>query len=99
MPPNTDFAWPFAHVTGTGLVKTGPGCLHSIVLNGVTVVGDVTIYDGVDNTGVVVAVMSVRTAVSVSYQPVNFVYDAKLETGIYIEYSQGAGVDLTVMHD
>ena len=98
MPPNTDFGWPYTHVTQSTLCMTGPGTLHCVVLNGITTVGDVTIYDGVDNAGVVIAVLSLRTAVHVSFQPVNFLYDARVATGIFIESAGTFAGDLTVMH-
>lgn len=100
MEPVASFPWPWAHVTGTTTtpVKTGRGTLHTIVVNGLTTVGDITVYDGVDATGAVIAVLHLDIATSVSVQPITFVYDCKIVTGIYIEYDQAVAADLTVTY-
>ena len=36
-----DFPFNFLNVTTDALVKTGAGVLHTVVLNGVTTVGDI----------------------------------------------------------
>jgi len=91
MNPKTDFGWEKLNVTAETLVKTGKGILHSIVLNGVTVVGDVLIYDGIDNSGQLIATLNVRSAVSVSFQGLTFLYDCKIDTGIFITFDTFAG--------
>lgn len=98
MDPITQQGWIPAHVTGTVLVQTGQGVLHTVVMNGLYAVGDITIYDGIDNTGTVIAVLSLITAISISVQPISLLYDAKFETGLYIEYDQAVEADLTVTH-
>lgn len=98
MEPVASFPWPWAHVTGTGLIKTGAGTLHTIVVNGLTTQGDVTVYDGVDGTGEVIAVLHLDITTSVSVQPITFVYDLKIATGIYLAYEQGTVADLTVTY-
>lgn len=85
----------WAHVTGTVLVKTGPGALLSIIINGLTTIGDITIYDGVDATGDIIAVLHLDTTTSVSIQPIVLKYNVKLNTGLYIAYGT-AVADLTV---
>ena len=95
--PVTDFGWDKTNVTAETLVKTGACKLHSITLNGVTTVGDVLVYDGVDNTGTLIATLNIRTAVSVSYQGVSWNYDCNMDTGIFITFTDFAG-NLTVMH-
>lgn len=96
MQSRSDFAWEWKHVTGTVLVKTGAGALHTIVLNGLTTVGDITIYDGVDASGAVIAILHLATATSISVQPITYQYDLRLSTGIYIAYDQSVAADLTV---
>jgi len=96
MDPVTSFGWNPVNVVDDAIVKTGPCIMHSVVLNGVTVVGDVAIYDGVDNTGTLIATLNVRSAVSVSFQGITFLYDCKMATGIYVEFTNFAG-NLTVM--
>ena len=85
MNPKTDFGWEKLNVDEDTIVKTGRGILHSVVLNGVTVVGDVVIYDGVDATGQLIATLNVRSAVSVSFQGITFLYDCKINTGIFVD--------------
>lgn len=99
MPPNIDYGWPNTYVDADAIVLTGPGTLHSIVLNGVTVVGDIAVYDGTDATGRLIARLNVRTAVSVSFQGVTFMYDARVVDGIFIDIASStfAG-NITVMH-
>ena len=97
MDPVTSFGWNPVNVTATGtIVRTGACIMHSVVLNGVTTVGDVLIYDGVDNTGTLIATLNIRTAVSVSFQGVPFLYDCKMATGIYVAFATFAG-NLTIM--
>ena len=98
MDPITQQGWPFTHVTGTILCRTGQGVLHSIVLNGLTTAGDATVYDGIDGTGAVIAVLHLDPTTSVSVQPITLLYDAKFATGLYIEYDQALAADLTVTH-
>jgi len=91
-----DFPWTPAHITENALVKTGRSVLHTIVLNGLTVAGDITVYNGVDAGGTVIAILHLNTATSVSVQPITFTYDCLMLTGIYIAYGQGTVADLTV---
>ncbi len=94
----TSFPWPWKHVDGTVLVKTGAGALHTIVVNGLTTAGDITIYDGVDDTGEVIAVLHLDLTTSVSVQPITFTYDLEISTGIYIAFDQSVAADLTVTY-
>jgi len=96
MGPVTEFGWNPVNVDGDGIVHTGQCIMHSVVLNGVTTVGDIAIYDGVDATGTLIATLNVRTAVAVSYQGATFLYDCKMATGIFIDFTDFAG-NITVM--
>lgn len=98
MEPKASFPWPWKHVTGTGLVHTGKGSLHTIVVNGLTTAGDITVYDGIDGTGSVIAILHLDPTTSVSVQPITFLYDAEIATGIYVEYDQAVVADLTVTY-
>ena len=93
-----DFAWPHTHVTGDVQVKAGKGILHSVVLNGLTPAGDLTIYDSLTETGTVIAVLHIDIATSVSVQPITFLYDLKFTTGLYFGFDGNLVADLTVMH-
>ena len=85
-----EFPWNWKNVTATMLVKTGGGALHTIAVN-YCAQNTVTIYDGVDAGGRVIAIL--QTNVS---QPVTMLYDAKIETGIYITVAGEGATDLTV---
>ena len=94
--PVLDFGWNPVNVIASAIARTGPCIMHSVVLNGVTTVGDVAIYDGLDNTGTLIATLNVRSTVSVSFQGITFLYDCKMVTGIFLEFTDFAG-NLTVM--
>ena len=96
--PKSDFPWPFTHVTDTVLVSGAPGALHSIVVNGLTTAGDITVYDGVDATGAVLAVLHLNPATSISLQPITFLHDAKISTGTYLAYDASVVSDSTVTY-
>lgn len=97
--PILDFPWTPRNVVADTVVKTGAGVLHSVVLNGMTVVGDVVLYDGVDATGVVIATFNFRSAVHVSYQGITFLFDCAIATGIFVDFASStfAG-NVTVMY-
>ena len=95
--PIMDFGWDKTNVTAETLVKTGACKLHGITLNGVTTVGDVLVYDGVDAGGTLIATLNIRVAVSVSYQGISWNYDCKMDTGIFLTFATFVG-NLTVMH-
>ena len=92
-----DFGWPYTHVAADTQVKAGPGVLHSVVLNGFTTTGDVTLYDSLTETGTVIAVLHLNVATSISVQPITFLYDLKFETGLYVGFDGAVAADLTVM--
>ena len=96
--PALDFGWPYTHVTGDVQVKAGPGVLHSVVLNGLTTAGDVTLYDSLTEAGTVIAILHFDVTTSISVQPIPFLYDLKFTTGLYVGYDGTAVVDLTVMY-
>ncbi len=101
MDPKAQFPWPWKHVTDTVLVKTGPGALHTIVVNGLTTAGDITVYDALDASDAtrIIAILHLDPTTSVSVQPITFTYDLKIATGIYILYEEQATVaDLTVTY-
>ena len=93
-----DFPWDYAHVAADAQVKAGPCVLHSIVVNGLTTVGDATIYDNTAGSGDVIAVLHLNTAASVSVQPITLLYDVKCKTGLYIEFDDNLVADLTISY-
>lgn len=94
--PVLDYGWEASHVTGDALVHSGKCVLHSIIVNGLTTVGDITVRNGIDATGAIVGILHLNTAVSVSVQPLTFLYDIELNSGIYIDYDGSVAADLTV---
>lgn len=96
--PAIDFPWDKTYVVKDETVKSGPCVLHAIQFNGMTAVGDVSIYDGVDNTGALIGVLILRSAVHVSCQPMTFLYDCEMATGIFIDYDDTFTGNFTVMH-
>ncbi|MBU1067106.1 hypothetical protein KKE60_04935 [Patescibacteria group bacterium] len=96
--PIADFPWKYAHVAATALVSSGRCVLHTIVVNGLTTQGDITVRDGTDGTGTVVAILHLDLTTSVSVQPITLTYDCLCPGGLYIEYDQAVAADLTVNH-
>ena len=98
--PVADFPWEKTYVAATTdpEVKAGPCVLHAIVFNGMTAVGDVSVYDGIDNTGTLIGVLHLRSAVHVSCQPITFFYDCEMATGIHLQYDGTFAGNFTVMH-
>ena len=95
--PAIDFPWEGTYVDDTLLVRTGKCVLHSIQFNGMTAVGDVSVYDGIDGTGTLIATLILRSAVHVSSQSMTYLYDRKMTTGIYLAYDQAFAGNFTVM--
>ena len=91
-----DFPWDKLNVTGTGTVVPRPCVLHSIVFNGMTTVGHVAIYDGTDATGLI-GTLILRIAVQISCQPIVFLYDCEMLTGIHMVFTDFVG-NFTVMY-
>lgn len=81
-----DFPWDKVNVTADAIAHTGACVLHSITFNGMTAVGDVAIYDGIDNTGTLIGTLILRSAVQVSCQPFTLILDCEMATGIFLDY-------------
>jgi len=97
--PVADFPWVYQHVDASLLIQTGQGALHTITIcGGPTGDGVATVYDGVDNTGTVIAPLDISMANSVSIQPITLHFDCGFTVGLYIEYGQGLVVDLSVSY-
>jgi len=84
--PVIDFPWDKLIVEADAIVCNRPCVLHSITFNGMTVVGDVAIYDGIDAGGVLIGTLILRSAVQVSCQPFTLILDCEMETGIFFDY-------------
>ena len=86
-----DFPWDWTHVDQSLQIKVGAGALHTVTINQLAAGDTVTIYDGADIFGAVMAIIA--TALS---QPVTLIYDARVETGIFIAIAGQGPNDLTV---
>ena len=94
--PIIDFPWDKVNVVADAVVRTGPCVLHSITFNGMTAVGDVAIYDGIDNTGTLIGTLILRSAVQVSCQPFTIILDCEMATGIFLDYDATFAGNFTV---
>ena len=84
--PVVDFPWDKLIVQADAVVCARPCVLHSITFNGMTVVGDVAIYDGLTAAGTLISTLILRSAVQVSCQPFTIILDCAMTTGIFIDY-------------
>jgi len=94
--PIIDFPWDKVNVVADAVVRTGLCVLHSITFNGMTAVGDVAIYDGIDNTGTLIGTLILRSAVHVSCQPFTIILDCEMTTGIFFDYDGTFAGNFTV---
>ena len=94
--PIIDFPWDKVNVIADAIVHTGACVLHSIIFNGMTAVGDVAIYDGIDATGTLIGTLILRSAIHVSCQPMLFTYDCEMTTGIFLDYDATFAGNYTV---
>lgn len=78
---------------GSYLVKNTPGRLIRIVIGDKgTAAASITLYDGIDNTGTIIA------AVDTDEINNDLVYDVEFDNGLFIEIS-GTGVKMTVVYE
>ena len=94
--PVIDFPWGKANVVGTGTVVGRPCVLHSITLNGCTVLGAVDVYDALNATVPATRIATYTLlGASISYQGITFLYDCEMTTGIHMVFTNFVG-DFTV---
>lgn len=84
----------FVHLTSTELIKSGAGILNKITINGVSVAGILTIYDGIDATGTIMAIVTL----AVNPTPFTLNYEIEFATGLYITFTGGLTGDITVSY-
>ena len=85
----------YTHLAGTGttLIKTGAGVLHSIVIN-TPVAGTLEADDALTNTTPVIAILTIGTATAMA--PFSSIYDVAFSTGLTIKITTGA-MDATIV--
>ncbi len=87
----------YLHVNGNVLVSEGQGVLHTITICGAPGTdGVATVYDNTDGSGTIIALLSISVADSISVQPITLTFDVEYETGLYIDYTGGLVVNLSV---
>ena len=95
--PVIEYGFYHKHMTVTGAVTEVTGILHTVTINrpSATAGAICTIYDSVDDSGTVIAIITLDKAVYVV--PTTLQYDVRLTYGLYAEFSdeQNAGADLT----
>ena len=74
----------------TLLVDKGPVYLHSVVINSIAG-GTVIVYDGLDATGTIVLQIPVESGIG------TYVYDVRLNTGLYAVTTSECDVTITVL--
>lgn len=90
----SDFQWYWEHVDDSkGVqVKTGPGALHTIVINQMPgEVASFALFNGIGAAGAVIGVV-----VTDFDQPRTLIYDLEFTVGLFVLPTQG--VDLTVTY-
>ena len=92
--------WKFAHVSESGLVKAGGCVIHRISINRADSAAEyVTIYDGLDATGDVVAIIGIGRDAPTYVTPVSLSFDCRLLVGCYVEFDQAPSIaDLTIAY-
>jgi hypothetical protein len=80
------------NTSATFLLKSGPGNLHSCVINSLGVGSDVKLFDGLDNTGVPIS--RIDTTMSVG----TFTYDVRFVTGLCVVTTGSTPANITVAY-
>lgn len=72
--------------------------MHTLTINrpDTTAGAIITIYDGIDNTGTVIAIITVDAALFVV--PVTLTYDVEFATGLYAEFSHEVTADIMISY-
>lgn len=86
--PEGGFSYQHEAAAGTYLSKTGAGVLHAVHVNTKGVTDTVTVYDGIDDTGTVIAALD-ATVVA------DHVYDAVFTVGLCVVIAGGTAADAT----
>ena len=78
MQSRSEFCYPWAHCDDALQVKTGPGVLHTIVINQMGAQMTIQIFDGIGG-GTIIGVLTTDFD-----EPVTLKYDLEFEAGLYI---------------
>ena len=95
------------HANTTAQIFNGRGVLHTVVVNGLTVAGDVALRDGDIGAfpyvfpilwGGTIAVLHLNPTTSISVQPVTLLYDIECLDGLYLDFDGTLVADLTISY-
>ena len=87
------------HMAASGQVKAGAGTLHTVVINrpDTTAGAIITLFDSLDGTGTVIAIITMDKAVYVV--PTTLIYDVAFTTGLYALFSHEVSADITISYN
>ena len=95
--PVIEYGFFHKRMTVTGIVSSATGILHTVTINrpSATASAIMTLYDSLDASGAVIAIISLDVAKYVI--PQTLTYDVRLTNGLYAVFSdaQNAGADMT----
>jgi len=92
-----DAGWRYARATGDLKVREGGGVVHAAVLNPGSTAGTVTLYDGADESGTVMATFTVGTTAQV-FGPVCVTLDVAFSAGLYVGFDDNFDGSVTVAY-
>jgi len=97
--PVTEFGYKHKHLADSAAVIQKQGILHSVTINRPdnTAGAIITLYDSVDDSGVVIAIITMDKAIFVV--PVTLIYDVELAYGLYAKFSHTDGSDITISYN
>jgi len=101
----TDRGFKFLNLTPNNvdadlIVSSIPGMLHTLTVNTQpAATGTFQLYDGADNTGTLIATITLPLGNSSEFVPNTFIWDLALATGLYV-LGDGviSGFDFTVIY-
>ena len=88
----------YKHLDDSGTIKTTKGILLGVVINrpDTTASATITLYDSVDDSGDVIAIINVDVAIYVI--PTTLTYNVTFLTGLYAKFSNAVTADITVSY-
>lgn len=88
----------YKQTTSDTLVKTGAGVLHSIVIScndAAPTAGTIDVYDNTEGSGTKIFSWTLTTT---AFTPISLVFDARFETGLYIDFTTTGDVSVTATY-
>ena len=88
----------YKRVSTDGIIKTGPGFLHSIVIqqgDALPTAGQIKIFDALNSAGSAIFQEEILAA---TFSPYSIVLDFEFTTGLYIDFITVADVPVTICY-